>query len=130
MVLAYTVTLGQKTTAEIAHDVHQFLTFYPSVEHVEVYYHWNLVTLDPDDDKFADCAIASGADFLVTNDQHFQPLENVNFPRLQIINLDQFERAFSGNSFSHLKWQFAFMQDQQDQDAISHDLEDHPKVPY
>ena len=31
-----------------------------------------LISPDPDDDKFADCAIAAGADHLITSDRHFQ----------------------------------------------------------
>lgn len=29
---------------------------------------------DPDDDKFADCAIAANADFIITSDHHFDVL--------------------------------------------------------
>lgn len=35
----------------------------------EVYYKWNLVSSDPDDNKFADCTLAANADYLVTNDK-------------------------------------------------------------
>lgn len=31
---------------------------------------------DPDDDKFADCAIVADADFIVTEDRHFDVLNN------------------------------------------------------
>ncbi len=37
-------------------------------------FRFRLITADPDDDKFADCAIAAGADFLITEDHHFDVL--------------------------------------------------------
>lgn len=32
------------------------------------------ISADRDDDKFADCAIAANADFIITSDQHFHVL--------------------------------------------------------
>jgi predicted nucleic acid-binding protein len=36
--------------------------------------------VDQDDEKFADCAIVSNADYLVTNDRHFEVLKTIQFP--------------------------------------------------
>ncbi len=36
-------------------------------------FHFHLITADPDDDKFADCAITAHADYMITQDKHFQP---------------------------------------------------------
>ncbi len=60
IILEYVEILERKTTFEVAHNIHQFLTVYPSVEHVEIYYRWNLIPDDPDDNKFVDCAVAAG----------------------------------------------------------------------
>lgn len=38
---------------------------------INPYYRWNLITIDPDDNKFVDCAIAAGADYIITEDRHF-----------------------------------------------------------
>jgi uncharacterized protein len=40
------------------------------------HYRWHLITADPDDDKFADCAIAAEADWLITEDAHFDALKS------------------------------------------------------
>ena len=32
------------------------------------------ISADRDDDKFADCAIAANADYIITSDKHFAPL--------------------------------------------------------
>lgn len=45
-----------------------------NIRHVEPRFHWHLITADPDDDKFADCAVAAEADFLITEDGHFAAL--------------------------------------------------------
>ncbi|ACT94418.1 PIN domain-containing protein [Dyadobacter fermentans] len=42
------------------------LLFLSNVHAIEPFYHWQLIAQDPDDDKFVDCAVACGADFLVT----------------------------------------------------------------
>ncbi len=49
---------------------------YETILHVEPRFHWRLITTDPDDDKFADCAIAAEADFLITEDGHFAVLRD------------------------------------------------------
>jgi uncharacterized protein len=36
---------------------------------MEPFYNWQLIEADPDDNKFTDCAVACGADYLVTNDR-------------------------------------------------------------
>lgn len=37
-------------------------------------YRFRAITEDPDDDKFADCAITAEADWLITEDRHFNSL--------------------------------------------------------
>ena len=45
-----------------------------NVRHIEPSFHFHLIAADPDDDKFADCASAAGADWIVTEDTHFDAL--------------------------------------------------------
>ncbi len=37
-------------------------------------FRFHLITADADDNKFADCAIAAEADFIITGDRHFEAL--------------------------------------------------------
>lgn len=53
------------------------------------------MTNDPDDNKFVDCAIASNADFIVTEDRHFQLLKDVPFPRVNVIGIEEFKEVLS-----------------------------------
>jgi predicted nucleic acid-binding protein len=61
-----------------------------NLDKVEVYFEWKLIDKDPDDNKYVDAAIAGAADFIVSNDQHFKILKSVNFPKLNVINIDEF----------------------------------------
>jgi putative PIN family toxin of toxin-antitoxin system len=56
----------------------------------KVYYSWNAITKDPDDNKFFDIAIAGNADYLVTNDSHFNVLKQLPFPEVKVISADDF----------------------------------------
>ncbi len=54
------------------------------------FFNWNLITEDPDDNKFVDCAIAANAKFIVTEDHHFNVLKEIPFPAVEVINIDEF----------------------------------------
>ena len=55
-----------------------------------IHFNWHLIPKDPDDDKYVDCAIAFNADYLVTEDKHFNVLKKIDFPKVNVINADQF----------------------------------------
>jgi predicted nucleic acid-binding protein len=38
-----------------------------------------------------DCALNAGADYIVTNDQHFNVLKPLGFPSIKIIDLETFK---------------------------------------
>lgn len=63
----------------------------PFTELVTIFYNWQLINADPDDNKFVDCAIASQADYIVTNDKHFDILSQISFPKVDVITIQQFE---------------------------------------
>ena len=55
-------------------------------------YHFNLITADPDDNKFVDCAVTGNARFIVTEDRHYDVLRHTDFPKVNIIGLDEMLR--------------------------------------
>jgi putative PIN family toxin of toxin-antitoxin system len=57
---------------------------------VNKYYHFDLIKTDFDDNKFVDCAIASNAGFIITNDNHFNILKSIPFPKVEVIDIDAF----------------------------------------
>ena len=62
----------------------------PNVERVNPSFRFNLITADPDDNKFVDCAVASGATYIVSNDHHFQELKLYKFPQVDVRSLIDF----------------------------------------
>jgi predicted nucleic acid-binding protein len=59
----------------------------PEVIYQRIYYSWNAISNDPDDNKFFDVAVAGGARYLVTNDAHFNEAKNLRFPHVTIITV-------------------------------------------
>ena len=59
----------------------------------KIYYNWNLISVDEDDNKFVDAYVVSNANFLVTNDKHFDVLKGVEFPPVSVINLIDFKKT-------------------------------------
>jgi putative PIN family toxin of toxin-antitoxin system len=41
---------------------------------VTPYYQFRVISIDPDDNLFTDCAISVDADYIITEDRHFAPL--------------------------------------------------------
>jgi putative PIN family toxin of toxin-antitoxin system len=86
----YEEVLQQHSAPSAATLVMEILSESPDVIYKRVYYAWNVIKADPDDNKFFDIAIAGNADFLVTNDAHFNEAKNLAFPVVNIINADDF----------------------------------------
>jgi uncharacterized protein len=53
-------------------------------------FRFNLIQADADDNKFVDCAITSNADYIVTNDKHFDILTKIDFPKIATITVQEF----------------------------------------
>jgi len=87
----YEEIISQKLGQDTAKSIMELLDNLPNVEYITKYYRWELIEQDYDDNKFADCAIACNADYLVTNDNHFKILKNIAFPKVNVINVDEFK---------------------------------------
>jgi len=86
----YLEVIGKKTTDEIAQNFAELLLKLENVEQKEVYFRWNLIEKDPDDNKFIDCAISARVKYVVSNDNHFKVLKEVEFPPVEVIDADTF----------------------------------------
>ncbi|MBK8562546.1 MAG: putative toxin-antitoxin system toxin component, PIN family [Saprospiraceae bacterium] len=87
--------IAQKNSPEIAHAALELITSLPNVTRHQKYFRWNLIHADPDDDKFVDCAIAAGVDYLVSDDRHFQVLLKEDFPKVQLIGKEAFRQLLT-----------------------------------
>ena len=70
----------------------------PTVEFIEPFYRFNLITQDPDDNKFVDCAIAGNATYIVSNDSHFDVLKQTDFPKLVVKRIQEFSTLLAAAS--------------------------------
>jgi uncharacterized protein len=75
---------------QAVHDILNLLIHLDNVIQQDIYFRWQLIEADKDDNKFVDCAISVGADYLVSNDRHFNVLKNIPFPYVNLINADDF----------------------------------------
>lgn len=86
----YEEIIAAKTTPSLAKNVVDLIVKSENVVQVNTYYHWNLITADPDDNKFVDCAFAAGATYIVSDDAHFNVLRDISFPQLLVLRLKEF----------------------------------------
>lgn len=94
ILLEYGEIIGNRTRPLIAHNIVQSLLNTPFTERITVYYRWNLITSDPDDNKFIDCAVGGDADYLITHDKDFAVLKEISFPHVQSISPEDFRSIF------------------------------------
>ena len=95
----YQEILEQQITATVAENVVMLLLNQTNVEFLDPHFRMGIITADPDDNKFRDCAFAAGADYLVSEDSHFNVLRDLPFPQLNLVTLDEFleTRIVKGN---------------------------------
>lgn len=74
----YEEIIARKTNADIAHNVVEAIARLHTTEFLDVYYHFRLIEADADDNKFVDCAVAANAEYIVTNDAHFDILKQID----------------------------------------------------
>ncbi|MCQ2340510.1 MAG: putative toxin-antitoxin system toxin component, PIN family [Paludibacteraceae bacterium] len=86
----YEEVIARKSSPQIAHNVVEAIARLSTTTYQEVYMHFELLTEDVDDNKFVDCAVASNAEYIVTNDKHFAPLEQIQWPRIAIVTIKEF----------------------------------------
>jgi putative PIN family toxin of toxin-antitoxin system len=62
-----------------------------NIRFVEPQFRFGVIIADPDDNKFCDCAIAAEADFVITEDHHFDALKSAGY-KSRPISPDEFVR--------------------------------------
>lgn len=90
IVLEYVEILYELHRRENADKLFDFLSISPFVILADPTFHFNLITADPDDNKFVDCAVVANADYIVTSDHHYDILKGIPFPKVQVIHPEEF----------------------------------------
>lgn len=93
IMLEYDEKLLERYSITYTKDLLDLFLELDNVQLVEPVYRWNLIAADEDDNKFVDCAISGNADYIISNDKHFQVLKQVAFPRLTVLTLQEFETS-------------------------------------
>lgn len=90
ILMEYEEIFSNKYSVSVARNVIRTLLLLPNVDKIDVFYNWSLIVNDVDDNKFVDCAVAASVDYIVTNDRHFNVLREVEFPSVNVVNINQF----------------------------------------
>ena len=90
VLMEYEEILSVKTSPFFANAIIKTLLNKRNLIRVSPFWRFGLITQDPDDNKFVDCAICGRAEYLVSNDKHFQVLNNVDFPKVTVIRIQDF----------------------------------------
>jgi len=91
ILLEYEELFTYKINKEVSRNVIDFLLISPYVLKTDIFFNWHLISEDPDDNKFIDCYLASGAEYLVSNDHHFSKIRGIDFPKINLYSLNEFD---------------------------------------
>ncbi len=91
ILLEYEEIIGAHMGENLAEYLLQLIENAPNVRWITKHFKWNLITADEDDNKFVDCAIAFNAKFLVSDDRHFKVLEQIPFPKVEVLTANEFK---------------------------------------
>ena len=70
---------GPAFAARIMHWLSLVSAAYEAVAVFQPSYQFRVISSDPDDNKFVDCAIVANADFVITNDSDYAVLANAGY---------------------------------------------------
>lgn len=80
-----------KFSETLQNKILEFVFFYS--EFVETKQHPSIITDDPDDNKFLECAIESDAELIISGDSHLLNLKK--YKTIDIVNVAEFLEIFS-----------------------------------
>ena len=92
IIFEYEELLSKLYPPEIVKNTMTLLLTSHNVQRIIPFYNWNLIPVDPDDNKFVDCALNAGARYIVTNDKHFDVIKNISFPKIEVIDIVAFKK--------------------------------------
>lgn len=86
----YQEVLARNIRPDVAEYIVNAIITSNNVIKVDPSYHFHIIRADEDDNKFVDCAVCGNARLIVTNDKHFNELDEVKFPKVLHIDIDDF----------------------------------------
>ena len=86
----YVEVIGRNISERAAEAVVYIIMTRSNVLHIDPHFRFGLIEADPDDNKFVDCAIAAGANYIVSQDHHFDILKTIAFPKVDVVTIEEF----------------------------------------
>ena len=86
----YAEVISHNINERVAQTVIYLIMTLSNVKYIDPHFRFHLITTDPADNKYVDCAIAANAKYIVTEDHHFEVLKDIPFPRVEVISIEQF----------------------------------------
>lgn len=96
VLLEYEEILRNVFSSELLEQFWLFVLTSENVVFVNPTFSFQLPFADEDDQKFVDCAVCGNADFLITNDKHYNILKDIGFPKIRVISGKTFIEKFVG----------------------------------
>ncbi len=94
ILMEYEEILSVKTSRSFAENIIKALINRDNLVRISPSWRFNLITQDPDDNKFVDCAVSGQAEFLVSNDKHFKVLNDIDFPAVNLVTLQEYIQEY------------------------------------
>ena len=92
----YEEILSRYTSPVVGQMVVEAILRANNVVRVDAQFRFGLIESDPDDNKFVDCAIVANAEYIVSNDSHFDILKDIPFPRVLVLSAEAFLAELPG----------------------------------
>ena len=86
----YEEILSRYTSPIVGRMVVEAILRANNVVRVDAQFRFGLIESDPDDNKFVDCSIVANAEYIVTDDAHFDVLKDIPFPRVLVMTAESF----------------------------------------
>ncbi len=83
---------GRERYQDIAALLELLTQLHGNILLIDPQFRFGIITADADDNKFCDCAIAAKADFIITEDRHFEVLKSAGY-KSQPMTPDEFIRS-------------------------------------
>lgn len=90
ILMEYEEIIAKKTSPEIASNIITAILTRANTRKLDVTFKFQLIESDLDDNKFVDCAIRANAKYIVTQDHHYDVLKSIDFPKVNVIDIDSF----------------------------------------
>ena len=93
ILLEYEEIISKRYDKQLVDDLFELFLVLPNVFRISPYFHWNLISNDPDDNKFVDCAVSGNVYCIVTHDKDFNILKKTKFPKIKICDINDFKKG-------------------------------------